>query len=361
MNMAARTRVVFTPEIFVAQTRGGISRYFAELHRALPAFGVDSVVVAGLHSNMHLRGARRTIGAYIEPHRGTERVERWSAALCDAVIAEVAGAVVHRTYYVPAAPPRRAPLVVTVHDMIDELFPEHPHAPVISAQKRRWCALADIILVDSGSTRRDLIELFDIDEAKIVVVHLGARRLVGDAPPSPSFGEYLLYVGQRGGYKNFASLARAFAASRSSRALRLVCFGGGAPNPQERQLLHDLHIADRVSFAVGDDAALGALYVHARAMVYPSRYEGFGLPVLEAMLHGCPVACSSSASLPEVADDAAIMFDPDRIDEIVFAMEAVCEDGPRRRDLIARGRARGLTMDWARTARETARAYRMLA
>jgi glycosyltransferase involved in cell wall biosynthesis len=115
---------------------------------------------------------------------------------------------------------------------------------------------------------------------------------------------------------------------------------------------------DIVHLTADSDASLAALYIGATAFVYPSLYEGFGIPVLEAMTLGCPVLCSDSSSLPEVAGDAAEYFDPARTDSLRAALESVVGSATRRAELASRGRARAALFSWERCARETLAVYR---
>lgn len=152
---------------------------------------------------------------------------------------------------------------------------------------------------------------------------------------------YLLFVGQRGGYKHFDLLLRACAGSTALRgALRLLCIGGKALSSAERDLFGALGISERASRIRGSDALLGAVYRSAVALLYPSRYEGVGLPLLEARGHGCPVAASRGGALPEVSGDARLRFDPEDVDDQRRMIETLVACGETRERLRASGLAR---------------------
>jgi glycosyltransferase involved in cell wall biosynthesis len=171
----------------------------------------------------------------------------------------------------------------------------------------------------------------------------------------------VLFVGARGGYKNFAGLVESFAAAVSLRRdFEILCFGGGAFSDRESTLLDSLGIAGVVRHVGGGDEVLSGLLSTARVLVYPSLYEGFGIPLLEAMVAGCPVACSKSASLPEVAGDAAEYFDPSDFGEIQKALETVLGNSARREELIVKGRMRVKEFTWQRCAARTGEIYRGL-
>jgi glycosyltransferase involved in cell wall biosynthesis len=200
------------------------------------------------------------------------------------------------------------------------------------------------------------------------VVHLGHSLSVDEGaaalPPASLPGgpqPFILYVGDRQAYKNFAGFIQAYARSpRLRRQFRVVAFGGRPLTHAEQRLLTDLAIAQRVLQVSGSDELLAAHYRAAQLFVCPSRYEGFGLPPLEAMAHGCPVACSHGGSLAEVVGEAGELFDPENLDSIVAALERVAYDDGRRADLIARGHAQAAQFSWPRCATQTSEVYRQL-
>jgi glycosyltransferase involved in cell wall biosynthesis len=256
---------------------------------------------------------------------------------------------------------------LTVYDMIHELFPNQlAQTERIVAAKRVAVARADHIICISETTRRDLVRLLAVDPERTSVVHLGhslalsaagAQAMQVDTPPAP----FILYVGDRNSYKNFATAAAAYAhAPRLNAAVGLLAFGGRPFSAGELAMLDSLGIAGKVRHESGSDALLAARYRSARLFVCPSTYEGFGLPPLEAMGYGCPVACSDRGSVPEVVGDAGEYFDPLDIEAAATAMERLCFDEARRAQLIALGRIRAAQFTWARCATETAAVYQQL-
>jgi glycosyltransferase involved in cell wall biosynthesis len=139
--------------------------------------------------------------------------------------------------------------------------------------------------------------------------------------------------------------------------LRLVCSGGGAPTSEENALLADRGVSDRVEFVQANEVTLDRLYQRALALVYPSLYEGFGLPTLEAMAREVPVVAARAASIPEVVGDAALLFDPHELDGLVHALQRLF-DTSTREDLKRRGIARARTFSWSRTAQQMISVYR---
>jgi glycosyltransferase involved in cell wall biosynthesis len=224
---------------------------------------------------------------------------------------------------------------------------------------------ADHIFCISESTRRDLLETHQLSEDRVSVTYLGydtlpisgsgAIGLVGSMP-------YLLYVGGRHGYKNFEGLVRAFASSGWLRSnLRIICFGSTGFSQAERTLIASLGLPEfQVIQLGGGDDLLGALYKNAAAFVYPSKYEGFGIPPLEAMSLDCPVICSNVSSIPEVVGEAGEYFDPHNVESIRASIERVLQSPTRQQELIVQGRFRRELFSWRRCAQETLKIYRRL-
>jgi glycosyltransferase involved in cell wall biosynthesis len=367
-------RVSFDSQIFCLQEFGGISRYFASLARELNQMpGINAEVVAPFYVNEYLdklpeeaaRG-RRLKGKRIPKPLLTFA----SALLGEAVFWRTRPDVVHETYYYPRLRgPRCAPRVVSVYDMNYERYPElFPKNVAVPRWKRRAVESADHVICISHHTKRDLMEFCGVPESKISVTHLAHDPIDTLLPPSlngqPSAPRhagdrpYLLYVGSRTGCKNFARLLRALASSIVIRdSYRLLCFGGGAFTPDELSLIHQLGLSGCVSQTGGDDACLAACYRDAALFVYPSLYEGFGIPPLEAMALNCPVACSNASSIPEVVGSAAALFDPTDVDDMRSVLETVLTTESTRNALVELGRVRCAMFSWQRCARETVAIY----
>jgi mannosyltransferase len=334
--------VLFDGIIFSLQEIRGISVLFMEIISRLPA------------GSYELMGFRETppaalAGAAYSYHR-PRPLERFRRArttgACD---------VFHSTYYrLPTS--RRSKVVTTVYDFVDERFaPVHKRA-IHGLQKRKAIAGADRIICISESTRRDLLEFSGRSFAdRIVVIPLGASDAfhpLSDVTVLPQ----VLFVGKRGGYKNFAAVVEALSTLRD---LTLVCVGGGAFTRAELALL-ERRIPRRYRFAgYLATAELNREYNKSLCLAYPSLYEGFGIPVIEAMRAGCPVIAVNCSAIPEVAGDAALLLQTGRPDEIRDAIQRVGVSTTRH-DLVSKGSERAALFSWDETYRRTTAVYEEL-
>jgi len=261
--------------------------------------------------------------------------------------------------------------IVTIHDLIYRVYPE-AHAGVLTMGMRMLVRLAALrsqrVIADSASTRDDLVRFLGVPESRIDIVALGAGETMRAAPMAErevrarhGLGDrpVVLSVSAKRPHKNLLRLLEALALLPGERRPVLVL--PGYPTWHERELREraaSLGVAGDVRFLDWvADSELEGLYAAAGAFVFPSLYEGFGLPVLEAMRRGVPVACSDRSSLPEVAGDAALLFDPERPAEIAAAIERLLTDRTEADRLRDAGRQRAARFTWEATARETLRSY----
>lgn len=367
MNPEPKIRVRFGHQVFCRQSYGGISRYFAEVASCLARSGRCQVdVLAPMHINSHLSKMNlKSVHGFRVPYSHyAARAIRWSNSALGILAARTSSGVdvYHETYYeMFDSAPARALRVTTVHDMIHELFPSSFRGLDATRQaKLRSIQRADHIICVSENTRSDLVRLLGVDADRVSVVHHGnSMAAYADTPATASaHPAYLLFVGSRGGYKNFGALVAALGSRHLSQSgIRLVCFGGGDFRPSELAHIEANGLAGRVEQVDGDDLVLAGLYRSALALVYPSLYEGFGIPLVEAMSLSCPVVCGDRSSLPEVAGDAAEYFDPADIDSIALAIERVLSSVVRRDELVDLGLARARAFSWEKCANETLSAY----
>ncbi len=365
-------KVVYDHQIFGWQEYGGISRYIFELALEMATANAQDVsIVSPFYVNQYLKHAPKSLKVLGIPIGYIPRIGRIVRAVNSIfvwpVIRHLQPDIVHETYYsTRAIAPKSAKVVLTVHDMIHEKFSdEFSAADPTRHEKALAVQRADHIICISQQTKNDLIELLGVNPLKTSVVHHGfnmtqVRRCM--KKPNLTRRPFLLFVGKRGAHKNFQGLLHAYAASRQLKSnFDLISFGGGAFNAHEMKLLQQLRLdKERIHQISGDDFALSQYYRAASAFVYPSKYEGFGIPPLEAMSFNCPVVCSGVSSIPEVVGDAASLFDPGDPNSIRMAIERVVSDDVYRNVLINRGVERIKFFSWQRCAQETLEVYRQV-
>ncbi len=254
------------------------------------------------------------------------------------------------------------PFVLTVYDLIYQIFPEY-YLHFEIDKNRALLNRASRILAISQSTKKDLISIFDVEESKIDVVYLGnslrqnCNSELLDTPVSNLPDLYFLVVGSRTGYKNFLFLAQMFSAlSMSEENIHLVCTGTEFSS-EELGFFKKLEVSDKVHHYHVDDTQLAMLYKNALALIYPSQYEGFGLPILEAFSCGCPVLTGHNSSLVEIAGDAAIYFQEKNPQSLLTAMRAVLNQKVLRSEKIKLGSERLKEFSWQITADKTYEVY----
>lgn len=374
-------RVIYDYQTFEEQQFGGISRYFYELWRHAESCGFEARIAAAYCRNTYLL-EDEVLGAALKPWgnavpskhpawfkrirrrlRLLTRKERQRKANRDSVLtclAQDREAIFHPTYYDPyfLNALKGRPFVLTVHDMIHECFPEYFQLTnKISLRKLQLCRAATRLIAVSEHTKRDLVEMFGIDPLNVDVIYHANSLMPSNAPLNIQLPKaYLLYNGSRKLYKNFYFFVRAIAGILHTQHMQLVCTGAEF-SADEVQFLQLLGIQRHVVHIPANDGVLSALYQHAVAFVFPSLYEGFGIPVLEAFACGCPVILSNLSSLPEVAGDAAAYFDPKNLRSIQDAVQRVISHENVRSDLIARGHERLKRFSWETTAQKTLNVY----
>ena len=357
-------RVGFDEQIVVRQRIGGVSRYVVELIKALdadPDLGIVPVPGWTFAVSEHAVLERQGRSLPRIPTRGGTNMAHYvlnTGARRRAFAADV----MHHTYYLPRYLSHGSgrPRVTTVYDMIPELFPElfprgNPHG-----SKREYVFNSDVVLCISESTKADLLEVYGDPGVPLLVTPLG----VGDewfasgptSRPAEPEGQ-LLFVGSRNGYKDFGVLLRALAVIDSRWSLKVV--GGGEFTESEAALISALGLNGRVTHASATDQEMPAAYAAASVFVFPSRYEGFGLPTVEAMASGCPVVLARSSSHPEVGGECAEYFTPEDDADLARVLERLVNDPVRREQMSVSGRERARQYSWGMTARLTSEAYRL--
>jgi glycosyltransferase involved in cell wall biosynthesis len=383
-------KVLYDHQAFSSFAYGGVSRIFCEL---MNAYSNDSEVTFDLSlkysDNVYLKDAawntnvrpfmkrisdwggiglpvhltRNFVVKRINNHR--KDVNRRNS---EKILAEGKYDIFHPTYFDPYFLNllQNKPFVLTVYDLIYELFPVYyPSSHDFLDGRSLLLQKATRIIAISEHTKKDLMKLYHVPGGKIDVVYL-ANALGGESNVSNSTvgetiapGRYLLYVGNRALYKNFLFFIESITPLLlRDKNLSVVCAGGKEFTWEENNYFLTWGIKQNMLYVPVNDAILSSLYKNALAFVFPSLYEGFGIPILEAFACNCPVLISNTSSLPEVAGDACVSFDPKEKESILDAVNLILSDKSLRDELREKGRERVRSFSWERTAKETKQIYK---
>ena len=334
--------------VYSLQRHGGITVYFNELLQRAAAHGVScrTVVYDGASDHAaslpgHLEKRNRRFG---------ERYRHCPVSADSSLF--------HSSYY--RLPNRPIPTVTTVHDFTYERFVNGPRRWLHSWQKFEAIRKSQAIICISENTRADLLHFLpEVPPERLHVIHNGVGESffpLESKPDSTKDRPFVLFVGARGGYKHFTLVVEALARLPD---LGLVCVGGGPLSVDEYSFVNQ-HLQGRFQHRSGvSDQTLNKLYNQAYCLVYPSAYEGFGIPVLEAMRAGCPVVAFNGSSIPEVAGDAALLLDQlsaDALTDVLVKLENV----DQRALLRQKGLNRAQSFSWQRTFEQTRRVYELV-
>ena len=350
--------------IFLSQRVGGVSRYVAELVKLLSKR--HEVKVSGaISQNLYLNESQNLKDLFSGQtlNSGLTRYHKYALKAPNQLytayqILSGGFELHHQTYYsiIPQNLNANTKSILTVYDMIHEIYPNYLRdAKITQYAKRKSINRADKIIAISESTRNDLIEMYKLDPLKVQTVHLGASTAVEQdkyCHPKP----YILYVGARSGYKNFMFLLEAIKNIGRKFDYDIICFGGGAFTAEEKTLIATMN--DKIEFIQvnGTDKKLSQLYNGCDFFTFPSLYEGFGLPPLEALAHGkLPLVCDSS-SLPEVVGDHGLYFEANRIESLMHALVDAMS-APKLRTSTRSLKAHLAKFSWQRCAKNTEAVY----
>ncbi|MBF0234254.1 MAG: glycosyltransferase family 4 protein [Desulfamplus sp.] len=345
-------KVWYDGVIWSRQIMGGVNRYFARLIDGLPN-DVEPVLTVE-----HIRDIHFPTNPRLKVLRCTRKGDK--------IISDVQCNIVHPTYFELLSNrdilKSHVPVVLTVHDALHELFPALADP---SGEQQAWkkalIPAADHLICVSHNTKKDVMEIFGVPESRISVVHHASDLSVNMANEYQLAYEwpYFLYVGHRYSYKNVPRLLDAFSILKKKRTDIRLCFTGTPFSAEERCHIASLELDNSVIYSgYVSDSKLAALYKNAVALVYPSLYEGFGIPLLEAMACNCPVIASNTSSIPEVTGDASLLVDPMNTDEMAHAMGSLLDDDSLRKNLVERGKYRTDMFSWEKTVADTVKVYR---
>ena len=277
--------------------------------------------------------------------------------------------IYHQTHYNPFAYkylPSTKKSVMTIHDMnffvIPEAYKNDKLAQILAEWQKKSVSKADKIIVVSKNTKKDLIDIWNIPEEKIVVCYHGRDDIsIENFNLKRKFQQpYILFVGTRHIHKNFAKYLSAFkVVSERNKDLILVCTGSPF-NSSECNLINDYRLSDKIFQISVDENEMAALYHNAEVFVYPSLYEGFGLPLLEAMNAQCPIICSNTSCFPEICEKAALYFNPYSIDDMVDVTTEILNNSSLKMKLIEEGNKRKKMFSWKKCTEEHIGVYKSM-
>jgi len=363
-------KVLYDHQIFTSQIYGGISRYFFELIRHFKNDNKLKYEVSLEYSNnYYLKKLNNlTHKTFLENYsfRGKYRLLNiLNKKVSEKAIHRENYDIFHPTYYDPYFLDflSNKPFVLTIHDMIHEIYSDmFPLKDKTSKRKKLLAQKATKIIAVSENTKKDIIRFFSIDTNKIEVIYHGSPfdmnsssddKINIDLPE-----KYILFVGSRSGYKNYDSFIEAITPLLvENNELKAVCVGGGNFKEIEKEKFKKLNIINKIFQYSVSDNILAYVYQKAIAFVFPSLYEGFGIPILEAFSCGCPVIASNTSSLPEVAGDAALYFDPTDKLSMLNSIQKVIYNDELKKQLINKGIERVKEFTWKKTAEKTKKLY----
>ena len=362
-----KIKVLYDFQTMFLQKYGGISRYFFELFTSFKEEHSEQIDIKlslfyscnyyfSVYKKCHKSGPT-TVASYLNNINTLINIyfNYFKGTPYD---------IIHPTYYypnylkyVPAFIKKKSKIVLTVYDLIIEMF-----YPEIEDLKKRGelITTADSIIVISEQTKKDLLKIYSsIPEERIKVIYLGnfMKKPIEDCKIQfPS--NYILMVGNRAKYKNGEIVFEAFKKIKDRfKEIWLVCAGGGEFSNEEHNNLRKLGIEDYVIQMSLTDDMLYYAYKNAKCFVFPSLYEGFGLPILEAFFCECPVILSDASCFPEIANDSALLFSPENVDELAQKITILLTDDNIAKELVEKGKNRLKFFDVEKMISETLKVY----
>ena len=360
--------ILYDNQIFNLQKYGGISRYFSELMSRLNSDSDFSITPKNYCSNnVYLKTNQLT--SYNEfnnfpAFRGKKRIENFivnhESEKIKMFLEKGKFDVFHPTYYNSSFLKNLSgnkPFVLTVHDMIHELYYDkqletlHPE----TINKSILIPKANHIIAISETTKKDILHFYpDIDEKKISVIYHGNSLGLFKSQSKRSVEKkYILYVGGRKHYKNFMWMLKAIAPLLVQKNILLICAGGGYFDDYEQQNIDQFRLNKYVKhIEIDSDLVLQNLYEHAQFFIYPSQYEGFGIPILESFACKCPALLSDASCFPEIAGNAGLFFKSGNDEDLLTQINVLLENNQLRNDLIEKGITRLRDFSWEKTVNE---------
>lgn len=369
-------KIVLDPQIYNMQEYGGISRYYTEIFSSLAkskdvsillplytsknAYVLDSELLA--KSSFFKQFSQFFLNKLGISTRTLNR-KRSDKLLKEAFYKSNFDLFVP-TYYDPYFLDfiEFKPFVLTVYDMIHELFPQYFINDSFSVLENKLILMekATKIIAVSQNTKNDIIKVYPhIDASKIEVIYHGSSIKIDEKAKVTLPDNYILFVGSRDNYKNFKFLVNSIQdLFKKDSSLMLICAGGGKFKKEEIDFIDELGLNNQVIQMNFEEKELGNFYKKAKCFVFPSMYEGFGIPVLESMACGCPIVLANHSSFPEVAGDAGVYFDLESSEDLKNKIHDLLVNEELRKEFSSKGLIQVKKFDWDHAAQECLAIYK---
>lgn len=361
-------KIIVDPQIFLIQTYGGISRYYTEIFKRISKYENTEVKIPIIFTNnIYINDSqlitenhsfKKMVFTLLKKMGISTRkkIKKSNQKLLDSVLQKEKFDLFIPTYFNSYFLPKinDTPFVLTVYDMIHELFPQYFENDTFEVvkYKKELIHKATKIIAVSENTKKDILKIYpSIDQNKIKVIYHGNSIQVNHDIQINVPGKYILFVGSRDNYKNFKLLTESIKSLLVQDSnLFLICAGGGKFNSDEESFLVNMGLQKKVLQLSFDENQLGKIYNKARCFVFPSEYEGFGIPVLEAMACQCPIILTNNSSFPEVAGNAGLFFKlNDKID-LKNKIKSIIDDEALREKHIKLGNEQIKLFNWEEKA-----------
>lgn len=379
-------KILYDHQAFTFQYFGGVSKCFCELISNMPN-DVDVELSVAQSNNVHLRESglvpdckpvgmdfnhfltkrpfkgKFTLYTYLQRFSFFHTAEKENLQRSIQMLGQGAYDVFHPTFFDPYFLDyvNEKPWVITIHDLMPEIYPQYFRQDENQIVfKKKYLSKAAAIIAVSENTKNDLVRIVGVPEDKITVIYHGGPKVETVKEPALIDAPYILYVGTRTAYKNFPQTLKDFATFyQSHQDVKLVCTGNNF-STEETSMIASLGLSSVVIHKRVNGVQLKNLYAHALAFVYPSLYEGFGMPILEAFAYGCPVLLNRKSCFPEIAADAGIYFNSEPGNSnLAEALENIVSlSFAERQEIIAKGYQRLECFSWKKSAEKLAGVYR---
>ena len=351
--------LIYDYQIFLKQKYGGPSRYFVELNRCINSQMFNNEIFAPVHINRHLKDTpfnKRNFFFY-KKFNLNNVFKKYNQYRTIRKIQNIKNLIVHATYYdLEYLRKIKCKKVVTVYDLIHEKFYSKEK---LDKENLKVNLINDVdhFICISKNTQKDLIEYYNVDEKRTSVTYLSSTLKESNYNVKKK-KDYFLFVGNRNGYKNFSFLVDGLSKFKKFRDnFDLYLFGGSNFSNYEISKFKEKGIYKNIRFCGNDESILSSLYKNASCFIYPSLYEGFGIPILEAMQNNCPVLCCDNPTFREIGQNSIEYFEPGNIESFIHSLEKIVYSNVFSSNLKNLGKKRRQFFSWQKCAKETQKIY----